>query len=94
MDFAESTITIRRSKAASACTNCRPSGSTGGNPCQVRLRPAFRALPVTDASDKGWRRMSTPGIEMGKAGERIRTVNIQLGRLMLYQLSYARDFAA
>jgi hypothetical protein len=25
-----------------------------------------------------------------KAGERIRTVNIQLGRLMLYQLSYAR----
>ena len=28
------------------------------------------------------------------AGERIRTVNIQLGRLMLYQLSYARAFAA
>lgn len=28
--------------------------------------------------------------ECGKAGDRVRTGNIQLGRLMLYQLSYAR----
>ena len=29
-----------------------------------------------------------------KAGERVRTVNIQLGRLMLCQLSYARIVSA
>ena len=33
-------------------------------------------------------------MQSGEAGERIRTVNIQLGRLMLYQLSYARAFVA
>ncbi len=31
--------------------------------------------------------------ELSKAGERTRTVNIQLGRLTLYQLSYARETA-
>ena len=33
---------------------------------------------------------SLPTRELGGAGERTRTVDIQLGKLTLYQLSYAR----
>ena len=53
---------------------------------------------MAQAADKGWSRKarqgpkSLPGSLLYEAGDRARTGDPQLGKLMLYQLSYARMF--
>ncbi len=71
----------------------RETVRSGATACEERRLSAARVKPRNVLK----KQVNCDGMQggaprCGKAGERIRTVNIQLGRLMLCQLSYARKF--
>ena len=46
------------------------------------------------SGNKKAQHISAPGLSYSGAGERVRTVDLNLGKVALYQLSYARIYSA